>query len=394
MRIAILVDHFPALSETFVINEICAIHDLGHDVHVETAAWVAERADVPCRLAVSCLDDDRLTTRLIDLSWLVAHHPRRCLADVVARRRWRREELVRPLRVIAPEVRRVARRRTEHVHVHFAAGAALDALRIGRLLRLPYSVTAHAYDIYRAPCNLGLKLREASFAAGECAYSVNDLRAAAGPEGAARVHVTVMGVDHERFRRRTPYPGGRTIVAVGRLVEKKGFRHLIDALAMLEDARLVVVGDGPLREDLEERVRAHGLTDRVDWRGAQRADGVRQALEEADVVAIPAVPVDDGDRDVLPLIAAEALSMEIPLVASDFVGLPEVVRAPWGRLVPPGDAAAIARALDDVLGRPLEARTAMGRAGRAFVVQTRDLRASARHVTDLMAQARTSGRVS
>jgi len=392
MRITVLLDHFPAISETFVVNELRAIHALGHDVHIETGAWAAERAAEPSPVPVSCLDEDGLMRRMVDLAWLLARHPLRCLHDGRDRRAWRRDEPVRPLRVIAPEVRRIARRRTDHIHVHFAAGAALDALRIGRLLGLPYSVTAHAYDIYRAPRNLELKLRDAAFAAGVSEYSVGDLRRIAGERHAGDVHVVVMGVDHERFRRRTPYPGGRTVVTIGRLVEKKGITHLLDAVAQADVERLVVIGDGPLREPLSDRARALGIEARVDWRGAQSVDEVRAALEEADVLAMTAVPVADGDRDVLPVVVGEALSMGLPVVASDFVGLPEVVRAPWGRLVPPGDAAAIAGALDDILGRPREERVEMGRAGREFVVQTRDLAASARHLTELMAQVRAVGR--
>lgn len=392
MRITVLLDHFPAISETFVVNEVRAIHDLGHDVHVETGAWAAEQATEPSPVPVNCLDEDGQARRLVDLAWLLANHPLRCLQDVRDRRAWRREEPVRALRVIAPEVRRIARRGADHIHVHFAAGAALDALRIGRLLGLPFSVTAHAYDIYRAPRNLGPKLREAAFAAGVSEYSVADLRRTAGEPHAGRIHVIVMGVDHERFRRRTPYPGGRTVVTVGRLVEKKGIAHLLDAVARADVERLIVIGDGPLRDALAERARGLGIEDIVDWRGAQPVEGVRAALEEADVLAMTAVPVADGDRDVLPVVVGEALSMELPVVASDFVGLPEVVRAPWGRLVAPGDAAAIAGALDEVLARPREERIEMGRAGRAFVVRTRDLTSSARHLTELIAHGGRAGR--
>lgn len=390
-RITVLVDHYPALSETFVINEIVSLARLGHDVHVECAKWARARADIRESPPARCLDDDPRDRRLVDLAWLVARHPLRCLADLVGRRRWAREERVRPLRVIAPVARRVAGRRTEHLHAHFAAGVALDALRLGRLLELPWSLTAHAYDIYRAPRNLPEKLRRASFATGECEYSVNDLRAAAGPEAADRIHVVPMGVDHHRFRRATPYPGGRTVLAVGRLVPKKGFGHLLDAAAPLAADgtldRLVVVGDGPLRDELRAHADAVGLDAAVEWPGAQQADGVRAALECADVLAVTAVPTPDGDRDVLPLIVGEALAMEVPVVASDFVGLPEVVRPPWGRLVPPGDAAALSAALRELLDLDPVSRAHRGAAGREFVVQTRDLLDAAERLSRLIEES-------
>ena len=364
MRLSVLVDHFPALSETFVLNEILALRVIGHDVHVESAAWAAARAEAPRDLAVSCLEDDSHRDQLRDLAWLVVRHPRACVQDLVARRRWRREERVRPLRVIAPMVRRIARRRTEHLHAHFAAGVALDALRIERILGIPYSVTAHAYDIYQQPRNLHEKLSRARVATGECEYSVADLRAAAGPDAAGRVHVVPMGVDHDRFKRTRPLPQGRTILAVGRLVEKKGTRYLLDAVAILSARaaveRLVVVGDGPLRGALEAQAADLGISDIVEFRGARTATGVREALEEADVLAFPAVLVDDGDRDVLPLVLGEALAMELLVVASDFVGIPEVIRPPWGRLVPQRDVPGARRGA----GGGSRARSGHARGGR------------------------------
>lgn len=376
-----------------MLAEIANLAELGHEVTVETAAWAEARASDPPDVPVHCLDDDTLARRLKDLTWLVLHHPLGCARDLTERRRWRREETVRALRVIAPAVRRISDRKTEHMHVHFAAGAALDALRIGRLLELPYSVTAHAYDIYRQPRNLAEKLRGAAVATGVCEFSVRDLRALAGPE--ANVHVIKMGVDHAHFLRDGPLPGGRTVVAVGRLVEKKGFRHLLDAAARLRDqgkiARLVVVGDGPLREPLQRQAMQLGLNGIVEWRGAQDADGVQRALAEADVLAIPAVQASDGDRDMLPLVAGEALAMEVPVVASDFVGLPEVVQKPWGRLVPPGDAEALAAALAEILDLDPSSRAAAGRAGRNFVVLTRNQRAEAQRLVRLITEAQITG---
>jgi glycosyltransferase involved in cell wall biosynthesis len=201
-----------------------------------------------------------------------------------------------------------------------------------------------------------------------------------------------MGVEHQqRFRREKVYPGGRSVLAVGRLVEKKGFRHLLDAAGLMAaDApleRLRILGDGPLRAELEEHAAALGLGEVVEWLGARTAGGVREALEEADVLVVSAVFVDDGDRDVLPLVVGEALAMEVPVIASDMVGLPEVVMQPWGMVVPPGDARALADALATLLALPAGERAARGRSGREFVVATRDLETEAHKLADLIRAA-------
>jgi glycosyltransferase involved in cell wall biosynthesis len=160
-------------------------------------------------------------------------------------------------------------------------------------------------------------------------------------------------VDAGRFVRARPHPGGRTVLALGRLVEKKGFAHLVHATALLArlDAapeRVVIAGDGPLRAELEELASELGVAGIVELPGALAHDAVAELMERADVFAMPSVVAANGDRDSMPNVVYEALAMELPVVASDMVGLSEVVRPGWGRLVPPGDHVALARALREL----------------------------------------------
>jgi glycosyltransferase involved in cell wall biosynthesis len=372
VRIAVLIDRFPELSETFVASEARALERLGHHVRVETGDAAERPNPGAAGIPASYLARDGAAARVLALAWLAARHPLRCLADLRDRRRWRREEPVRPLRVLAAAARRAARSGDVHLHAHFAAGAALDALRLGRLLGLPYSVTAHAYDIYLRPANLREKLERAAFATSGCEYTVRDLRAVA-PAAAARIHVVVMGVDGQAFARRGPHPGGRSVAAVGRLVEKKGFGHLLEAAALLRDRapleRLTIAGDGPLRGALETRVRELDLQAVVQLPGALAPAAVRDLLEAADLLAMPCVVAADGDRDSMPVAVKEAMAMELPVVASDEVGLPELVRPEFGRLVPPGDPHALADALAELLALEPAERAAMGRAARLHVLE-------------------------
>jgi glycosyltransferase involved in cell wall biosynthesis len=348
VRVVVLLDRFPVLTQTFVVNELLALRVAGHDVRVEAL----ERGDGPSPAEVPTHYREPG-----DLLWLLARHPLRCARDLVLRLRLRREEWVRPLRELAPVVRRLRDR--EHIHVHFAAGAALDALRIAALTGAPYSVAAHAWDIWLAPRNLPIKLERAAFVTTGCEYNARHLREIA-PR--ASVHVIVMGVDGERFRRRTPLPGGRTVLGVGRLVEKKGFRDLARAADGL-DARVRIVGDGPLRAELSP----------VELAGALDPDGVRVELEHADVLAMPCVIALDGDRDSMPVVVKEAMAMELMVVATTAVGLPECVREPWGRLVAPGDPEALRAALEEVLALSPDERACAGAAGRVWVLENADV---------------------
>jgi colanic acid/amylovoran biosynthesis glycosyltransferase len=344
MRLVALLDHAPTPTETFVTSELAALRRAGHEVRVEMRTR-----------------DDGRGRRWRALAWLVVRHPRRCLADLRARRRWRREEWVPPLRELAPAARRLVEGGEEHVHVHFAAGAALEALRLHRILGVPYSVTAHAFDVFLTPLNLKEKLESAAVASTGCAYNAQHLRRIAP---AANVVEIVMGVDPERFARRGPLPGGRTVVAVGRIVPKKGFATLVDAARLLPDVRVRIAGDGPGREAL-----AAVAPPNVELVGPVEHDAVRDLLEQADLLAMPCVVAADGDRDSMPVVVKEAMAMERLVAASDEVGLPECVLPPWGRLAPPGDAAALARAIDALLAIDSEHRAAAGAAARAWVLQ-------------------------
>lgn len=373
IKFAVFVDQFPELSETFIASELHELRRLGMEVHVEAAAHAPNPNPTAAEgLDVAYLADDERGERARALLWLVARHPLRVLRDLRDRRRWRQEEKVRRLRELAPAARRVARLGSHHLHAHFGAGAALDAMRLGSLLGSPFSLATHGYDIFRLPRNLRVKHERASFAVSACEYSVRYLRERLGPEDGARVHKLVVGVDGDLFQRRTPHKHGGTVLAVGRLVEKKGLAYLVEAAALLRGdpafERVVIAGDGPLADELSERARSMGVGDRVELLGARTPDQVRELLETADVVAAPCVVARDGDRDTMPVIVKEALAMEVPVVATDEVGLPEVVKPGWGRLVPPHDPAALADAIEELLALPPSERARMGRDGREFVL--------------------------
>ena len=383
-RIVVATDRFPVLSETFVRGEIAALRALGRQVRVEAverpAAPVAEAAR---GMDVRYLEDENAGARAEALLWVVARHPLRALRDLLDRRRFDPAERM-PLSAIAPMARRLARGGERHIHVHFAALAAVNALRAGAIAGVPVSIAAHGHEVFATPRALPEKLGRAMFVAAPCEYTARHLRGLL--DRPARVEVVVMGVDTDRFRRRTPHPGSNTVVAVGRLVEKKGFADLVAAAAELPgEVRVLIAGDGPLRAELEARITRAELGERVELLGARNADEVRELLDAADLMAVPCVVAVDGDRDAMPVVAKEALAMEVPVVGTDEVGLPEVIEPAWGRLVPPRDPAALAVAIGELLDLPPEERAAMGAAGRRFVIGRFDQRAQAERLLALIA---------
>lgn len=395
MRVAVLTDRFPELSETFVVNEIKQLRRRGVEVTVEANQRADRPAPLDDEIEIHYIEDDPWWGKPPALLGLAARRPHGVFRDRVGSGRWRREEPVRTLRGLAVRARRLSRAGVDHIHAHFAAGAALDAMRLAALIERPYSVTAHAFEIFASPANLREKLSRAAFATSGCNYNVRHLRELVGDEARDRIHLQVMGVDGRRFRRSTPYPGGRSLLAVGRLLEKKGFEDLVEAVGRLESEspvdRLTIVGDGPLAAKLGDRIRALGLNRRIELAGALEPEAVRRLMESSDALVMPCVIAADGDRDSMPVVVKEALAMELPVVGTDEVGLPELIHPQFGRLARPHDPASLASAVGELLAIDPAERAAMGGRGRAWVLERCDLGTETERLIGLIEDAVHSG---
>jgi glycosyltransferase involved in cell wall biosynthesis len=303
----------------------------------------------------------------------VARHPVRGALDALARLRRAKADRGPRTRRVAVRARRVAAMKPVHVHTHFAFGIADDAHRVARLAGVTNSLTAHALDIYVYRQHLRKRLIRSDFVTSGCDYTVAELKRVMGAEHSHKAFRQVMGVDHDAFRRSKPLPATRHVAAVGRLVEKKGFLHLVRAAAQLPDVSVSIAGEGPERETLEAEIARLGVASRVALIGAADPDAVRALLETADILCMPCVVAENGDRDSMPVVVKEAMAMELCVVATDEVGLPEIVRPPFGELVPPRDPAALARALDRMLALDPAARREAGAAARRFVIEHADV---------------------
>jgi glycosyltransferase involved in cell wall biosynthesis len=151
------------------------------------------------------------------------------------------------------------------------------------------------------------------------------------------------------------------ILAVGRLVEQKGFADLLQACHLLQQRQVPfhcgIIGDGHLAADLQKLIAHYGLGQAVSLRGTLPQSEVFQAYQQATVFCAPSIVAHDGNRDGIPNVILEAMSQGLPVVASEVSGIPEVVRPlQTGWLVPPQDPEALAAALQEIQQRPQEAR--------------------------------------
>jgi len=270
------------------------------------------------------------------------------------------------------------RRGVRHFHAHWATEAATVAMIFSWLSGLPFSFTAHAYDIFLQPQFLKRKLAEARFAVTVSAYNKQYLLDHYGREFERKLQVIYPLVDLAQFPPRPALtPNGRlSIVSIGRLTEYKGFMHLVEACRLLKErgAKFLcqIVGEGEDRPELEAAIARYGLQDAVQLLGSIPYQAVPPLLEQTTVFALPCVIASNGDRDGMPLVLIEAMAREVPVVSSDVIGLRELVRDGVGLLVPPRDPQALADALLQIAQAGPEAQAAMGHAGREIVERELD----------------------
>lgn len=413
-RIAYVVSRFPKLSETFILREMDALEELGWRIdvypfihhteavrHPEVARWLhrLDRRDMAGAIARA------------NLAWL-AEAPWTLLAlyGLTARALWRRPgELGRGLLAVARAAlwaRRARARGVAHVHAHFALHPAVAALAVARLAGITFSFTGHAHDIYRTQAMLGEKVRRAAFAV-VISRLLRDRYIAplVAPADLARVRVVRCGVDTTAYGRRDrghadaadtadtagDEPERRAVVqvlSVARLVPFKGLTHLVEACRLLVargyDLRCEIIGDGPLRADLEGQITAAGLGGRVVLRGARPQDEVRQALDGASLFVLPSIDAGHGDMEGVPVSLMEAMATGVPVVATRTGAVPELVEdGVTGLLAPPGDAEALATAVARLAGDDMLAER-LGMEGRARAQRDFDLWRNARLLHDLL----------
>jgi glycosyltransferase involved in cell wall biosynthesis len=412
-----LVRSWPRLSQTFVVNEILEQERLGTRLELYSLTRSGEQLVQPQVLAVGApvhyLDERRphpILAALRDHALVARRAPlayARTLALAVFRPDLTRGyATLSPLGCLSAAVRLAAavhRSRSagapiEHLHAHFAHDPALVALHTNRLTGVPYSITAHARDLYQIPVSsLRARVDAAEAIVTCCAANVDYMRRVLPAALHPRLRLIHHGVELERF-----VPATRAdavtpvqIVSVGRLVEKKGFPDLLRACHELKNAstataplfRLRIFGDGPMHADLTALRDRLGLHDEVELVGERNGDDVLRAYQRADIFALTPCVTADGDRDGVPNAIIEAMACGLPVLTTDAGGTTEVVQHGVNGLVAaPHDVATLARHLADLVA-DASRRGALGEAGRRMVEERFDVRSAAQQLSLVFAGA-------
>ncbi|MFN4090790.1 MAG: glycosyltransferase family 4 protein [Alphaproteobacteria bacterium] len=389
MTIAVILKGYPRLSETFIAQELLALQRAGLDFRIVALRRPTDAHIHAINRAIAAPVDYlpeylwRSPLRVLRAWRTVRRWPTYRAARAAWLREMRRDPTPNRGRrfgqalVLAAELSADV----DHLHVHFLHTPASVGFYASILRGLPWTVSAHAKDIW----TIGEWEKADKLAA--CEWLVTCTASGAGhlaeiarrrglPED--RVELMYHGLDLSRFPPPPPRPARDgadpddpvRLLTVGRAVEKKGFEQLLDAVAALPPTlhwRLVHIGAGPKLKKLQRRAEALGIADRIEWLGAQPQDEVIRRYAAADLFVLNCRVAENGDRDGLPNVLMEAQAMGLPVISTRVSAVPELVEhGRNGLLAPADDAAALGGLIAELIAAP-DRRAALGAAGRDIV---------------------------
>jgi colanic acid/amylovoran biosynthesis glycosyltransferase len=279
------------------------------------------------------------------------------------------------------------------VHAHFAGMATRTAWWIKRLFGIPYSFTGHANDIFvekadqRLP--LGQLIQDAEFVATETEFSTQYLQSKF-PGSASKIHRVYNGLNLDPFRLADPATGPLEIIAIGRLIPKKGFEVLVQACNMLVSKglklRCRIVGAGPEHVPLRQSIDRLALGKFVELTGPKAQPEIVELLAQSNLFVFPAVEEGTGDRDNLPTVIIEAMASGLPVIATGLGGIGEIVTHQInGLIVSQGDADGLADAIA-FMAEHRDLRTSYGKNGLAVVKEKFTVETTVKGLIELFQQ--------
>ncbi len=390
-RVLYVVSRFPSVRTTFIAHEMNALQMQGITVHV-AAVWRSLDRDHPHAIERPFLDR-LLTLHLAQPQlWLRALqqlilHPgvlvlllRLTLAHLAS--------IPALLKLFASMPKGLylgwwaVNNNIDHMHAHFLTSPTTTALIASRASGIPFTATAHAFDIFEARPHLKNRAVRLKCESAACVIMISEFNhrfvQQRWPGMTARLEVLYNGIDLDQFAPRKPSldPPPTRILSVGQLVSKKGHADLIHATArLIEQGHAIdvtIIGEGPQEAALRDLIAAHGLTGVVHMVGKCDQDEVYAHYQRCHIFALASQVAPGGDMDGLPTVLIEALAMERPVVSTQLSGIPEIViDGETGVCVPPGDVDALANAIARLIDDPARA-AALAKQGRALVAKRFD----------------------
>jgi colanic acid/amylovoran biosynthesis glycosyltransferase len=348
-----VVKRYPRFSETFVVNEILAHERAGAKVAIFALGPVDEphfQYDIAqVRAPVTRLSDKQ---RNCESFWALLQQAHQQLPDFANNLFLAQHHSVHEFAQAVMLALAVRAQGIQCLHAHFATRATTVTWLPARLSGVSYTFTAHAKDIYypyEEATEMARKLRDSAQAITVSDYNLAYLKQQYGRDADKAIRV-YNGIDLAKFPYQAPVNRTRHILAVGRLVAKKGFDILIEALNLLHsrgvEFRATIVGYGPLQDTLAAQIQTAGIAHQVTLAGPLPQPGIIDAMQNAAMVVAPCVVSEEGDRDGLPTILLEAMALGTPVISTRVAGIPELVtEGETGLCVAPQDPHVLANAM-------------------------------------------------
>jgi glycosyltransferase involved in cell wall biosynthesis len=380
MRVAYILKMYPRFSETFIVNEILAHEAAGLDVEI-----VSLRSPIDGRFHE---DHARVRAPVTYISaenakangfWEAIHGASHIYPEVWNVLRDNPGVAVRDLHQALQVASLVHKRGYTHLHAHFGSVATTVARLVSLMTGIPYLFTAHAKDIFHEsvdPDDLEAKLSAAEAVITVSEFNLDYLRR--NYVATAPLRRVYNGLNLAHFPYASPLDRPRRIVAVGRLVEKKGFGDLLKACAILSRRRAnfqcELIGAGPMEEKLRAMVVSLGIEEYVSLLGPRPQGEVVKHVQAGAVFAAPCKIAGDGNRDGLPTVLLEAMALGTPVVATDVTGIPEVLsHGKTGLMISQSDPSGLADMLEQLLDRP-QLRVRLAQEARHRIEENFDVR--------------------
>ena len=404
MRVAYLINQYPSVSHTFVRREIEGLEALG---------VVVDRFSSR-RMPFETLPDERDRLEGERTSTLLGHgqlallqptariarrNPERfARAQLLAMRLGRQygQGVVRHMAYLAEAcvlVEEMDKRGVQHVHAHFGTNPAAIAMLAHELSGVSYSFTVHGPEEFDRPDLLSLreKIAHAAFVVGVSSFGRSQLYRYCEGKDWSKLHVVRCGLDHSYLHTPpSPVPNVPRFVSVGRLCEQKGQLVLVQAAAKLHREgrlfELVLVGDGPMRHEIEKLIDSSGLSATVRITGWASGDEVHREIKAARAFVLPSF------AEGLPVVIMEALGSGRPVISTYVAGIPELVQeGKSGWLVPAGSVDELAGAMTKALDATPAQLSALGRNGYQRVCEMHDAMTNARTLFGLFERYASRG---
>lgn len=397
MKIAYLVNHYPAISHSFIRREILALERLGHEVlRISIRGWADAQRGAEDQLEQArtryVLRGGAVPLLVSFLRVLVTNPAGLFRAVALTLKVGLRAERPLPVHLIyLLEACQVAlwlrSEKAQHMHVHFGTNSAEVAMLVGELGGPPWSFTAHGPEEFDKPKFISLpeKIRRARFVVAVSSFGRSQLFRNVPHSYWPKIKVVHCGLEPAFYQTDAATAAGdeRRLVCVGRLCEQKGQLLLIEAARLLAERgtkfELVLAGDGEMRGEIESLVAKYQLTDIVRITGWISSDEVRAEILAARALVLPSF------AEGLPVVIMEAMALRRPVITTFVAGIPELIRhGEHGWLVPAGDLESLAAAMEECLGTAPEAITQMGESARQRVLQRHDVDKEAAKLAELI----------